>query len=167
MRTLKIALFAALLVALLPSCVTQRKCLLRFPPPPADTVTSTVTKWRDTTLYVPMPADTVRDSIDVVLPCPEAQLVTTGKVTAKGKYATADAWLDRGKLKIKLVMNDVQLKVTIDSAIKASTKTSIITQHIIVEKKVIPPLYRASLFVNIFLIVFVAAIFYIALRRKP
>ena len=167
MRTLKFALFALTLLALLPSCVTQRKCLLKFPPPPADTVTFTDTQWRDTIIYRTLPADTIRDSVEVVLPCPVPPTFKSDTVRAVRPLASAAAWLHGNKLQLRLTLNETTLAFKLDSAIKASAKTTVVTQQIIVEKKVIPPFYRASLFVNLFLIVFVAAIFYIALRRKP
>jgi hypothetical protein len=164
-RSFKCALSALIWLAVLSSCVTQRRCLEKFPPLPPDTLTVCTTTYRDTTVYVPMPADTVRDSIPVQLPCPQAANYKSDAVRAVGKYATAAAWLESGQLKIHMTMNDVKLQLTIDSAIKANTKTVTITKSQVLEKRFVPPFYRATLFVSIFLVLLVLGLFFILLRR--
>lgn len=168
LRSLKSALCVVALLLLSASCVTQRSVMryLALHPLPADTVTVTDTQWRDTTVYVPMPADTVRDSIQVVLPCPDVPVTyKSDTVKAAGKYAKAEAWLEGDQLKIKLTMNEVKLAFTIDSIAATRTKTVTVTKQVTVEKRVIPPFYRAMLFVSIALFLMFVIIIFIALRR--
>ena len=164
----KCVLFALAWLAVLPSCVTQRRVMnyLAEHPLPADTVLVEVIEWRDTTFYVPVPADTVRDSIPVVLPCPDAPVsFTSPPVQAVGKYATATAWIERGQLQIKLTMNDVKIAFEVDSLAALKTKTVTVTNTVTVHEKYVPPFYRATLFVSIILLALFVVIIFIALRR--
>ena len=160
----KSALIALTWLAILTGCATQRRCLQKFPPPPADTVTQETVTYRDTTLYVMLPADTVRDSIPVMLPCPQPEL-STSRVSVRNRYANAQTWIANGKLHIDLQMNSASLAITIDSLAATKTKTVTITKTVIVKEKYVPPFYRAMLFVSIFLAVLFVLIIVISLRR--
>jgi hypothetical protein len=135
-------------------------------PLPTDTTVQVVTEWRDTTFYVPVPADTVRDSVPVVLPCPAVSNYASDTAKAVGRYATAKAWIKNGQLHVDLTMNDAQLEFHVDSLAAVRTKTVTVTQQVTVKEKIKPPLYRASLFVNLFFIVLFLLILFLVLRRR-
>jgi len=128
-----------------------------------DTVVTVVTQWRDTVIYVTVPADTVVDSVAVIAPCDT--LLKGVRVKTATDIATAEAWVQGGKLRVKLVINERQLAIKIDSAATLKKETVTIVKTQVVEKKVIPTFYKAMLFVTGFLFLLVLAIIFLALRR--
>lgn len=165
MRTLKIVLLACVCVAAFTSCATQRRCMAKFPPQPADTVTTELVAYRDTIVYAYLPADTVTDSVKVVLPCPDADgfVSDTAKVTSR--YAGAKAWIADEKLRVRLEVYKSVFAFTLDSAIRASTKTVTVTKTVVVKVRHVPAFYKASLFVNILLVLLFVIGIWLSLRR--
>jgi hypothetical protein len=100
------------------------------------------------------------------LPCPPKPEFVSDTVKAVGKFATAKAWMKGDVLKIQLTMNDAKLEIHVDSLATARTKTITIHDQVVVKEKVIPPFYRACLYIAIFLALLLALIFFIASRRK-
>ena len=164
MGSFKCAILALTWLVLLASCVTQRRCMEKYPPVPVDTVTVENTVYKDTTFYVQLPADTLRDTVELVLPCPPPPDFVK-VATVENRFAKATAKIVRGRLTVELMIKDAVLEKHIDSLAVARTKTVTITNNVVIEKKVIPPFYKACLYVSIaFFILFVIFIF-VALWR--
>jgi hypothetical protein len=147
----KASLIALTLVAFFASCVTQRKCLEKFPPvSTVDTVDHIF--YRDTLVYVHLPGDTVVDSVTIDLPCPPAPANQTApqRLRVKAKYASAEAWLDGNLLKLRLMVNDTAIAHTIDSAVVERVKEITNTQAHIKPVKYVPGIYKLALIVAIF-----------------
>jgi PBP1b-binding outer membrane lipoprotein LpoB len=165
LRSYKRMAFVAAWVLLLSSCVTERRVneYLQKHPQPADTIFKQVISYRDTVIYITLPADTVTDSLAILLNLPEP-VTTEGYVSdtvnVEDKFASASAWVVKNKLKIQLRLNKTTLAFAIDSAATVNTKTVTITKNVTVEKRVVPPFYKATLFVSIALfLLFVIGIF--------
>ena len=107
----------------LSGCVTQKRCLLKFPP---DTITKietkTVTEWRDTTIYVHLPGD----SVFVNVPIPMIEPLNIPKLTARLPLARSTAWVDDGLLNLGLWIDSTTYKFKLDSAKATVTDTVII-----------------------------------------
>jgi len=164
-RSFKCGLFALIVASILSGCVTQRRCLEKYPPLPADTVIKEIVTYRDTTVYIALPADTLTDSVFIQVPCPGLDDYVSDTVRAEQKLASAAAWIEHRKLKVELAMKEAVLEFTIDSIAATRTKTITITETVYVDKKVVPPFYRASLFVNIILILLFIIGIILSLRR--
>jgi hypothetical protein len=128
-------------------------------------VVTEIVTYRDTTVYLTLPADTVTDSVYIEVPCPALDDYVSDTVRVDKKLASASAWIERRKLKLQLAMKDAVLEFTIDSIAATRTKTVTITEMKIVKEKFVPPFYRASLFVNIILILFFLVGIFLSLRR--
>jgi hypothetical protein len=165
MRSLKIALFAFVWLAAFTSCATAKRCAKKFPPPPADTITTVLTQWRDTTIYVTLPADTLRDSIFIDLPCPPAEHYTSGVVSVENDMAAAKAWVENKRLQLQLELKHRRLEIYIDSVAATRTKTVTITKTEVVKQKYVPVFYKASVFVNGLLVALFIIGIYLSLRR--
>ena len=163
-RSFKSALYLALIL-ILSSCATQKRCFDKFPCVPSDTIYTDVTVYKDTIIYRTVPADTIRDSIKIVLPCPEAQNFKSDTVKTKGSYSDAKAFISNQHLKVVLTEYETVFEFKLDSAIRANTKTITIYQDRVVPKKYVPAFYKASLFVNIVLILLFIVGIYLSLRR--
>lgn len=164
-RSFECVLFALAVASVLSGCVTQRRCLAKFPAQPADTVIKEVVTYRDTTVYLTLPADTVTDSVYIEVPCPALDNYTSDTVRVDKKLASAAAWIERRNLKLQLAMKDAVLEFTIDSIAATRTKTVTITETKIVKEKYVPAFYRASLFVNLILILLFIIGVFLSLRR--
>ena len=110
---------------LLTSCVTQRKCLKKFPPVISiDTVVQDTTIYRDTTFYAYLPGDTVYR--DTVIEVPVELYVRP--VTAETELARARAWIQSQRLQLELIQKDSLLQFKIDSAVSANSRVEYITR---------------------------------------
>jgi hypothetical protein len=116
-------LFVAAIIAaavFLSGCVTQKRCLLKFPP---DTITKiethTVTEWRDTTIFVHLPGD----SVFVNVPIPVVEPLKIPPLTARLPLARSTAWVDNGLLNLGLWIDSTTLKFKLDSAMATVTDT--------------------------------------------
>jgi UDP-N-acetylglucosamine enolpyruvyl transferase len=165
-RWLNLALRVAVVGILLTSCATQKRCFEKYPPVAADTVITEKKVYRDTTFYVTTPADTVRDSIQIVIPCGEEQGNYASDTLRKGtKFMEAKAWIKGKKLFMQVEIKSQQLALFVDSIAVANTKTVTITKTVIQEKRVVPPFYKACLFVSIALLLLFALGIYLSSRR--
>lgn len=113
-NTLFLALFFAFAGV---SCVTQRKCLNKFPPV-VEIKDSIVYKEkiiiRDTIVTIKLPADTIQTEVQIPV------IRVLAPVTVESKYAKATASIDFVKEKIRLVLiqKDTEIQIRIDSAIR-------------------------------------------------
>lgn len=125
-----------ILIVLLSGCVTQNKCLFKFPPPPPDTVHTHSVEWRDTTVFKYLPGEIVHDSVIVEKLVEKRIKVPYTSVYAETEFSEATASIENQKLKLELIQRDSLLAIYLDSTIKISTDTIIIEQPYIKEVKV-------------------------------
>jgi len=125
-----------ILIVLLSGCVTQNKCLFKFPPPPPDTIHTSSTVWKDTTIYKYLPGETIRDSIIVEKLVEKRIKVPYTSIYAETEFSEATASIENNKLRLELIQRDSLLAIYVDSAIRISTDTIIIEQPYIKEVKV-------------------------------
>lgn len=109
-----------LLIIFAQGCVTQKRCLKRFPPA-TDTTTTIVIRdsvvYRDTIIYVAIPGRVIVDS--VIIPCPPplpTYIPDTAKVETD--YATAKAWWSYPVIKVELNQKPLNLSFKLDSALR-------------------------------------------------
>jgi hypothetical protein len=130
----------------LSGCVTQRRCTEKFPPQiSSDTFIKdsvrTETKYRDTTIYIPIPGKVVHDSIPIPIPCPEAKKIVSDTIRTETEFAIAKAWIEGDELHIELEQKDTSYKADIKNAIrerdyykylyeKSNTKQVQIVKHV-------------------------------------
>jgi len=120
--------FAILIILLSVSCVTQRKCLEKFPPDIDSVLTiRDTTIYRDTVISRYLPGDTVyswRYIFDTVEINTEPELYPPDTAFAETDLALAKAWVDvRGrfsKVNVILIQKDTTLQFRLDSALRAS-----------------------------------------------
>ena len=121
-------------IVLLSSCVTQRKCMDKFPPPPNDTITNTkiVETIRDTTIIVEIPADTVY-KMEPIKIGPDG-IVNHPKIRLDTKHAWAEAWVENNVLKMKLYQKESEIEATIQGAIReyVENNTTTIVEYVYV-----------------------------------
>lgn len=126
-----------LLIALilLAGCVTQKRCMEKFPVVPSVLVTYKDTViYRDTTIYRYLPGDTV----EVSIPVDTLIEVTDTSITARTYLATAKAEIRDQELVLGLVQHDSLFRFLLDSAIREHSDTVTIERVIPVEKPVVP-----------------------------
>jgi hypothetical protein len=165
-----ICLFFAFICLFTPfSCITQRKCLQRYPPS-RDTIRIERTRdslvYKDKIIEIKVPGAIKIDSI--VIPCPPPPLsYIPDTVRTETEYAKAKAWFKYPNIQLKLFQKQSILQVKLDSAIKESyhwkTEYEKITntpQPII--QKYIPSIYKVAFWLWIGVILTVAG--YVAYR---
>jgi hypothetical protein len=161
MRSFKWAAIVLIALAFFNSCVTQRRCLEKFPPTTTTEIRDSIS-YRDTTIYVPIPTDTVRDSIPVECPemtpgSPAPKPKPTKPVMVKNRWSTAMAWIENGHLKLNLMTNDTTLTFVIDSAVTERMKQITINQQFVKPVKYIPKVYKIAL-IALIIVVFLAVL---------
>ena len=122
-----------ILIILLSGCVTQNRCLFKFPPPPPDTIKTHSVEWRDTTIYEYLPGEIVRDSIIIEKLIEKRVRLPYTSLYAETAFSEATASVENNKLKLELIQRDSLLAIYLDSAIKISTDTVVIKQPFIKE----------------------------------
>lgn len=152
----------AILIILLTGCVTQKKCLTKFPPV-NDTIRIVILKdsiiYKDTIIFIYLPGQTTINS--VVIPCPPPPpefIPDTAK--AETSLAFARAWWQYPNIQLRLVQKDTTIEARLESAIMESyfwrNEYEQIKQTIIVKK--IPLIYKVAFWFvlgQIFLFVFI------------
>ena len=121
MKPLNLILIGVI-VLLIASCTTQRRCNIKFPP---QTSTETIyrdsiheeIKYRDTIIYVPIPGELHTDSIFIPVDNP-GQNYIPDTARAENKYAIGKAWLDWPKIKLTLIQKPQTLEFQLKNAIK-------------------------------------------------
>lgn len=168
-RSIKWITIASIGLAFFNSCVTQRRCLEKFPPEATIEIRDSIS-FRDTTIYVPIPADTIRDSIAVECPeitpgSPAPKPKNTKPVTVENRWSKATAWIENGKLKLDLMTNDTTLAFVIDSAVSERVKQITINQQFVKPEKYIPKFYKIALWMLIVVFVLAVGKIIVNLRR--
>jgi len=134
-----------LAILLLSSCVTQKRCLERFPPAPMTVKDSIIIKevtiYRDTIITVHLPGDTVLITQDI------DSLIQP--LIAESKYARAIAEVYKNKLKLTLIQKESEITFKLDSAFKETKywkeKWMNEKQVIVKETKYTPGIYKIAL----------------------
>jgi len=157
----KIYFLTILMTSLAFSCVTQKKCLQKFPPS-MDTLKIIQTKdsivFKDKPVYFYIKGDTIRDSIfiEVIVDRP----LNSDTIIKETSLAIAHAWVKRNFLNLVLMQKDTTIETNLENAIKEAyywkseyEKVTEITQPV----KYIPPIYKKALWVCIGLIVLLIA----------
>ena len=118
-------LWILLIIVFLGSCVTQKRCLKKFPPVVSvDTIVHDTTIYRDTTVYEYIEGDTVYNERIISIP----KTVYVPPVEAETEFAHALAWIQNQRLRLELRQKDSLLQFRIDSAIRANQRTEYITK---------------------------------------
>jgi len=151
------------------SCVTQRKCLKRFPPVPEIVIKDSIVYKdkiviRDTTVFVRLPGDTINAEVQI----PVTRILPP--VTVETKYAKATASMYMDRIKLLLIQKDAEIEVQISKAIREATfwreRYEKDKQKIIVEKKFIPKYVKyLAYFGAVCLIFIIAYIFFRIFKR--
>jgi len=122
-----------ILIVLLSGCVTQNKCLFKFPPPPPDTIIEHSVEWRDTTIYKYLPGEVVHDSVIIKELVEKKINIPYQALYAETLLAEATASIENNMLKLELTQRDSMFAFLLDSAIMASYDTITIKQPYIKE----------------------------------
>jgi hypothetical protein len=101
-------LFCLFTIVFFMSCVTQKRCLQKFPPQiitKDSTVIKDSTIYRDTTITIPGDSTTIHDS----LPCPDVKYHKVAKSKSGRTTATVD--INNGKLTVNCKTDSLQQKI--------------------------------------------------------
>jgi hypothetical protein len=146
-----------IILLLLTSCATQRRCFEKWGMKP-DTVRTVIVKdslvVRDTTIFVKIPGMVVRDS--VIIPCPPpppAYIPDTAKVETD--FAIAKAWWNYPVIRLYLEQKDKLLRLQLDSAIRDSWhwRTEYLNVTQVLKEKYVPKIYKQALSICIFIFI--------------
>jgi len=115
------------LILLLSSCVTQNKCLKKYPTPLPNTniEVKEVIKYRDTTIYIQLPADTVKITDTIIIST--NGLVNYPLQRLDVDYAYSTFQIKNSKLEHNLFQKESTIYQAIKKAIKESSKTETVT----------------------------------------
>ena len=117
--------FILIVFALGAGCVTQRRCLEKFPPD-VDTVyqVNDTTIYRDTTIYVHIAGDTVYNEVIIEVPVevPAGEIYVSDTAITETEFARGKAWVEKTPdgnqvIKQELIQKETDLPVRLDSAI--------------------------------------------------
>jgi hypothetical protein len=158
----KIVFFFIVILVFLSSCVTQRKCLEKFPPT-RDTIRIVQVHdsivYRDTTIVLTIPGETRVDSVPIPCPPPQASFIPD---TAKAEtpLANAKAWWNYPNIQLKLEQKDttVLLKAALKEAYHWKSEYEKVTT-VPEPVKYIPKIYKQALSICIF--IFAAAFLFV------
>lgn len=157
-----------LTLILISSCVTQKRCMTKYPPI-ADTVVTVITRdsivFKDTTVYITLPGETIIDSI--VIPCPPMPDYVPDTAKAETDYALAIAWYDPPKLMLRLDQKPSTLEIRLDSALREAYywKDKYENVSTVQPVKYIPIIYKVALWMVIGVILFVVFTIIVRLAR--
>lgn len=114
-----------LVLITLSSCITQRKCFNKFPPPPPsiEKVVETVTVFKDTTVYVSIPADTIYQTDTVFIN--KDGLVNYPLARIDVEYAWSTIQIKNNRVFHYLYQKETEIAKTIQDAIKESTTSEV------------------------------------------
>ena len=143
-----------LILILFSSCVTQKKCLNRYPPEIIKVRYDSISI-KDTTIYkdrsVPyaVKADTVYK--DKLIPVPIT--LNIPPLIAENDYAIAKSWIQDSRLKLQLEQKDQVIQFKLDSADKEvrhwkyQYTLESEKQTTVIREKFIPKIYKVAFFV--------------------
>lgn len=170
----KSLLFIGLIMVMLSSCVTQRRCNEKFPP--IETYTSKDSTYvKDSIVYqqVEVPVYIKGDTVlknDTVYRDWFTGLINSKPVYAETTFAKAKAQVTNGKLSLELIQRDSLFNVKSDSLIKVAYywKTRLIQERTtaVINKKYIPPFYKITSFMGLFLLTVLVVYFIFRFRNK-
>lgn len=148
------------------SCVTQRKCLEKFPVK-SDTVKIVTVRdsivFKDKIVEIKIPGKTVIDS--VVIPCPPPPpFYIPDTARAETEFAIAQAWFEYPHIALFLKQKESVLQVKLDSAITEKYYWRFEYEKIVktIETKYVPKIYKDAL--TICIVIFAIAFFYFGWR---
>jgi hypothetical protein len=133
MKTLS---FFFLCILLLQSCITKKACNRKFPQN-TNTVTNTVTLYRDTIIYINLPGQTVTSPGDTVYIDRFTNLATSEKSFLHTSLAISTAQVIGGILKHNLIQKDTTLQRLIADAVKLQSTHSVTEKQIVREVNVL------------------------------
>jgi hypothetical protein len=144
----KITILAFTFIGLV-SCVTQQRCLTKFPPN-SDTTRIVSSRdsivYRDTLLHINFPGGFSLGSITIPCPPPPVDFIPD-TARAETEFAIAEAWWHHPEIKIRLVQRDTTIAFQLDSAIREAyhwrTEYNRIRTTVIKQK--IPIIYQFAL----------------------
>jgi hypothetical protein len=161
-----ISLVIAIVIIFTQACVTQRRCIAKFPPVNETIKTEKIRDslvYRDTTIYISLPGERVRDSVPIPCPSPPAGYIPK-KVYAETSLAKASAWWSYPVIKLELVQKDTTIEKRLDNAVmeayhwKSEYEKSKVTQMV----KYVPGIYKTALWALISVIL--AGIIYLVIK---
>lgn len=122
-------------IVLLSSCVTQRRCMEKFPPPPNDTIINTkiVETIRDTTITITIPGETTVDTTEVIVER-ETGIVNMPMRRLDTKHAYATIEIRNGQVYFLLHQKESEIETTIQDAIReyVENNTTTIIEYVYV-----------------------------------
>ena len=149
--------FIALVLLMSSGCVTQKRCLNKFPPV-VTTITDTIpgeTVYKDTTIYVSVPGDTIITDTTIIIS--DSGRIQFAEVFAETELAYAHSWIQVDRLRLELIQKDSLYQFKLDSAIRENTDTIKIVQKEVVEVPKIPkshPFFKFGFFILLGLFLF-------------
>jgi len=153
---MKTNLALILLLAVLSSCVTQKRCNYKFPSI-NDTIRIETVRdsiiMKDTIIYIHIQGETVVDS--VVIPCPDpGPSYVPKKVFAETSLAKASAWWSYPVIKLELIQTDTTIEKRLANALKESYYWKSLYEKVHITPapvKYIPKIYKHALSICIFI----------------
>ena len=110
----------AAVALLLPGCITQDKCLKRYPPQIKEVttyITETVTVTRDTTIYIKLPAE-VQTHTDTVYIDSVTGLINSKRSRLETSLAWSTAQIINSRLHHELMQKDTTIEARLKDAIR-------------------------------------------------
>jgi hypothetical protein len=153
----KITVILVMLLLTSSSCVTQRKCNLKFPVQ-TDTLRIVTVRdsvvYKDATVFIHLPGEIRTDSIEIPCPPPPPSYIPR-KVTAETSLAFAEAWWDYPSIKLVLVQKDTTIERRLEDALKEvyqwRNENTFLTK--LIKEKYVPKIYKDALRICIFLFI--------------
>jgi len=160
-----------IVLILFSSCVTQKKCVKRFPPETIKVRYDSIVI-KDTVIYkdklVPyyIKGDTVTKDSLISVPV----TLNTVPLIVENDYAKAKAWIQNSKLKLQLEQKDQVIQLKLDSADKEvrhwkyQYTLESEKQTTVIREKFIPRIYKTALFVVIGEVIALIIYMYVKLK---
>jgi len=132
------------------SCVTQRRCLEKFPLS-NDTIRIIEIRdtiiLRDTTIFIHLPGESRTDSVLIPCPPPPGPYIPD-TARAETSLAAAAAWWDYPSIKLRLIQKDTTIEARLKDAIREISHWRNEYEKILQVRtlKKIPGIYKAALF---------------------
>ena len=165
-------IIAILVIVLLGSCASQKRCAIKFPVTP-EIVRHDSIVYKDTIIYHDR---VIHDTIypDTVFSEGKVRIIKDAPISevvrAENEYAVAKAWVENKKLKLQLE----QKGQVIDRIIENAEKETIHWKeeyHSLKETKVtvekyIPKIYKASLWILIIIVILTVGFIYLKIKTN-
>lgn len=103
-------------------------------------ITSTITEYKDTTIYLHLPGKVVKDSVPVIIQIPGQPVkITPNRLSKELEYCQAEAWIKENKMFLSLIQKDTLIEWNLKNAIRSVLSTSNYykkeVQRLIIENK--------------------------------